>query len=111
MDCPSRAALSRLWNPFGAELRLPLKNGMHINVLLLLCLVIVTSNASLVTEGFSSLLSEGFKGRDVHVAVLDSGISLNDARFRVAEYKDWTGENTSPSSHGTFVAGVIGEFT
>lgn len=57
--------------------------------------------------------NKGFTGKNVNVAVFDTGLEVNHPHFKnVIERIDWTDEKNPDDKigHGTFVCGVIARY-
>lgn len=68
-------------------------------------------DASVPLIGVPTVWQAGFTGKNIKVAVIDTGIDLNHPDFanRVVQFKDFTGEGQLDNhGHGTHVAGIVG---
>lgn len=62
---------------------------------------------SVLTAKYNQL---GYRGKNIKIAIFDTGLSTNHPYFKTYERYDWTNEEfiEDDIGHGTFVAGIIG---
>ncbi|MEW5721312.1 MAG: S8 family peptidase, partial [Chloroflexota bacterium] len=68
-------------------------------------------DASVPLIGVPQVWDAGITGKDIKVAIVDTGIDPNHPDFanRIAEMKDFTGQGPADNhGHGTHVAGIVG---
>lgn len=72
---------------------------------------LLSGNAVTTVMGASYIWDQGYTGKNIKVAIFDTGISKNHPHFNnIDERTNWTDEDTLDDGlgHGTFVAGLVG---